>query len=242
MQAILGRNDVYATCSALGPRCVVLQQGLSAGLGLPPEVARDVMRAAALAASTTAHHHPGAGGGSGSGGGAMDAGGGGAGGGGGGGGGLPDDAAMRLALMNGISHTNTAGAAVAAGAAATGAAAAGATAAPGTDLAAAAAAAEAVAAGGAQTGSARGGVAGPGPGSAAAVAAATAAVAPGAEVSKVNLLKWLRRPSRTVQPKESFWIFCEVLLLLESCQVGGRVGWGPDMEPGLLEVVNDIEG
>ncbi|GIL90651.1 hypothetical protein Vretimale_15730 [Volvox reticuliferus] len=36
--------------------------------------------------------------------------------------------------------------------------------------------------------------------------------------SKVNLLKWLRRSNRWVQPKESFWIFCEVLLLLDSCQ------------------------
>lgn len=35
--------------------------------------------------------------------------------------------------------------------------------------------------------------------------------------SKVNLLKWLRRANRCVQPKESFWIFCEVLLLLDRC-------------------------
>ena len=32
---------------------------------------------------------------------------------------------------------------------------------------------------------------------------------------QVNLRRWLCRPQRVVQPKESFWIFCEVLLLLE---------------------------
>lgn len=35
---------------------------------------------------------------------------------------------------------------------------------------------------------------------------------------RVSLHKWLCRPQRSVQPKESFWIFCEVLLLLEGGQ------------------------
>ncbi|GAX79000.1 hypothetical protein CEUSTIGMA_g6440.t1 [Chlamydomonas eustigma] len=34
--------------------------------------------------------------------------------------------------------------------------------------------------------------------------------------SSVCLMQWLNRRGRVVQPKESFWIFCEVLLLLES--------------------------
>ncbi|GLI64451.1 hypothetical protein VaNZ11_007723 [Volvox africanus] len=67
----------------------------------------------------------------------------------------------------------------------------------------------------------------------------------GQGASKVNLLKWLRRSNRCVQPKESFWIFCEVLLLLDSCQAvvaglrpsklelysNGRVAFAPPSWP-----------
>ncbi len=38
------------------------------------------------------------------------------------------------------------------------------------------------------------------------------------------LSRWLLRPGRVVDPKESVWIFCEVLLLLEGLQRGMRSG------------------
>eukprot|EP00798_Chlamydomonas_sp_ICE-L_P018211 gene18211-24661_t len=35
-------------------------------------------------------------------------------------------------------------------------------------------------------------------------------------VDSMNLMQWLSRPARSVQPKESFWVFCEVVLLLDN--------------------------
>ncbi|GLC43148.1 hypothetical protein PLESTB_000858000 [Pleodorina starrii] len=81
-----------------------------------------------------------------------------------------------------------------------------------------------------------------------ALAAATAAGAPAAAAggggnsvsgsghgaSKVNLLKWLRRSNRCVQPKESFWIFCEVLLLLDSCQAAAAGARACGLRPSKL--------
>ncbi|KAG1653910.1 hypothetical protein FOA52_005211 [Chlamydomonas sp. UWO 241] len=44
----------------------------------------------------------------------------------------------------------------------------------------------------------------------------------GGSSSSMSLLQWLQRPSRVVAPKESFWVFCELLLLMEDQARAGR--------------------
>ncbi|GFR51342.1 hypothetical protein Agub_g13765 [Astrephomene gubernaculifera] len=245
---------------SLGLGCL----GSLGSIGLPPQVARDMMRAAALAASTGAGSAParpltlspp-----------------------------LPEDGQMRFALLAGISASNTlsctAAAAAPPSAAAEGAAArplpySDTCAAAGSAMGTAAATATArmgppaprpqqhphlaatkhaaahagndssfppcascpgyTPSAGCCRGSSVEGAAPPGigAGSCMAVTASAGAGSGSAGAPKVNLLKWLRRPSRCVQPKESFWIFCEVLLLLESCQAAQQQQQGPPRSCGL---------
>eukprot|EP00877_Chromochloris_zofingiensis_P000663 jgi/Chrzof1/10598/Cz05g04250.t1 len=67
---------------------------------------------------------------------------------------------------------------------------------------------------------------GPGGSAAAPVQASTAKVSnKRTRTDKVLLSQWLQRPNRTVDPKESVWVFCEVLLLLERArEASGEAG------------------
>ena len=59
-------------------------------------------------------------------------------------------------------------------------------------------------------------------------AAAMAGTSGSSKTSKVLLSRWLQRLNRVIDPKESVWLFCEVLLLLERAQqAAGPAGLPP---------------